>query len=131
MTSSGAREHRLPLAPPGGRPAWAKDGKVILLPTVADVSRIDPRTGRIKGARRPAGRARVVHGGGRLAERESIAYIGGRPLTGPEDGGESVPVVRALPRLDRAQEAAQDCEWHRPGTWLPDGKNVIYITAAS
>ena len=49
MTSSRAREHRLPLAPPGGRPAWTKDGKVILLPTVADVSRIDPRTGRIEG----------------------------------------------------------------------------------
>lgn len=129
MTSSGAREHRLPLAPPGGRPAWTKDGKVILLPTVADVSRIDPHTGRIKArvdlqAELVSSTAAAVSPNGK-----SVVYIGRRPLTGPEDCGESPCPMFALYLVSTARKKPlKIANGTGPATWLPDGKTVIYVT---
>jgi len=129
MPSSGAKEHRLPLAPPGGRPAWTTDGKAILLPTAADVSRLDPRTGRITGrvdlqAELQSSTAAAVAPNGR-----SIAYIGRRPLTGPEDCGESPCPMFALYLASTARKKPlKIANGTGPATWLPDGRTVIYVT---
>jgi Tol biopolymer transport system component len=130
MSSTGAREHRLPQAPPGGRPAWTKDGKAILLPTVADVSRVDPRTGRILGrvdlqAELVSSTAAAVSPNGR-----SVAYIGRRPLTGPPDCGESPCPMFALYLASTARKKPlKIANGTGPATWLPDGKTLIYVTS--
>jgi Tol biopolymer transport system component len=43
MSSSGAREHALPKAPPSGRPTWTRGGLVI--PSGGDLLKLDPTTG--------------------------------------------------------------------------------------
>jgi Tol biopolymer transport system component len=129
MTSSGVGEHRLPQAPPGGRPAWTKDGKAILLPTVADVSRVDPRTGRILGRvdlqpELVSSTAAAVAPNGR-----SVAYIGRRPLTGPEDCGESPCPMFALYLVSTSRKKPlKIANGTGPATWLPDGKTLVYVT---
>lgn len=129
MTSSGANEHRLPLAPPGGRPAWTTDGKTILLPTVADVSRVDPRTGRITGrvdlqAELVSSTAAAIAPNGK-----SIAYIARRPLTGPADCGESpCPMFALYLASTSRKKPLKIANGTGPATWLPDGKTVIYVT---
>src|SRR5579872_1611047 len=46
MSSSGAgQQHRLPKAPPSGRPSWTAGG--LLIPTGGDLVRIDPKTGHV------------------------------------------------------------------------------------
>ena len=129
MTSSGAKEHRLPLAPAGGRPAWTTNGKAILVPTAADVSRVDPRTGRITGrvdlqAELQSSTAAAVAPDGR-----SIAYIGRRPLTGPADCGESpCPMFALYLASTSRKKPLKIANGTGPATWLPDGKTVIYVT---
>ena len=128
-SSSGARAHRLPQAPPGGRPAWTKDGKAILLPTVADVSVLDPSTGRVRG--RFDLRAELVSSTAAAVAQDgrSVAYIGRRPLTGPADCGESPCPMFALYLVstDR-RKPLKIANGTGPATWLPDGKTIIYVT---
>ncbi len=48
MAPTGAGERRLPLAPPAGRPTWTANSKSILIPSAADIVRVDAQTGRIQ-----------------------------------------------------------------------------------
>ena len=45
MSSSGAREHALPKAPPSGRPTWTAGG--LIIPSGGDLLKLDPTTGRV------------------------------------------------------------------------------------
>jgi len=129
MTASGARAHRLPQAPPGGRPAWTKDGKAILLPTVADVSVLDPRTGRIMGRFDLRGELVSSTAAAVAPNGKSIAYIGRRPLTGPEDCGESPCPMFALYLVSTTRKKPlKIANGTGPATWLPDGKTIVYVT---
>ena len=129
VSATGARLHRLALAPPSGRPAWSKDGKLLFLPTVADISRVDPRTGSIKGrvdihAEIVSSTAAAVSPDGR-----SLAYIGRRPLTGPADCGESPCPMFALYLVSNGRrKPLKIANGTGPATWLPDGKTIIYVT---
>jgi TolB protein len=129
MSSSGAKQHRLPLAPPGGRPAWTANGKSLFVPTVADVSKVDATTGRVQGrfdirAELVTSTAAAVAPNGR-----SVAYIARRPLTGPEDCGESPCPMFALYRVSTARrKPAKVANGTGPASWLPDGKSLIYVT---
>jgi WD40 repeat protein len=129
MTASGAREHRLPLAPPGGRPTWARTGTSLWVPTVADVSKVDARTGRIQGRRDI--RAELVSSTAAAVtpDGRSLAYIGRRPLTGPPDCGESPCPMFALYLVSTTRrKPLKIANGTGPASWLPDGKTIIYVT---
>ena len=46
MSPSGRAAHRLPLAPPSGRPSWTADSKSIFVPVQGALLKLDARAGR-------------------------------------------------------------------------------------
>lgn len=128
MSASGAAERRLPQAPPGGRPAWTKNSASLYVPTIADVSKVDARTGRIQG--RSDLRAELVSSTAAAVapDGRSVAYVGRRPLTGPADCGESPCPMFALYLVSTTRrKPLKIANGTGPATWLPDGKTVIYV----
>jgi Tol biopolymer transport system component len=132
MSASGAGQHRLPLAPPGGRVSWAANSRSLFVPTVADVSKIDAKTGRVQGrfdlrAELVSSTAAAVAPDGR-----SVAYIGRRPLTGPPDCGESpCPMFALYLTSTTRRKPVKIANGTGPASWLPDGKTLIYVTGGN
>jgi TolB protein len=128
MPASGGKARRLPLAPPAGRPSWSADGKTLLLPTAADISTVDARTGRVQKrvtavAELSTSQAATVSPDGR-----SVAYIGRRPLTGPSDCGESPCPMFALYLASAGGRKRHIANDTGPAGWAPDGKTMVFVS---
>ena len=86
------------LAPPAGRPTWTANSKSILIPSAADIVRVDARTGRIQKYYGLTLDIQTTQNATVSPNGLMVAYLGPRLSTGPEDCGEGpVPAVRALP----------------------------------
>lgn len=127
MPASGGKQRLLAHAPPAGRPQWARDGKSILVPTQSDVSKIDPRTGRVLQridltADLVSSQAATVS-----PNEKTLAYVTQRPPTGPEDCGESPCPRFGLYLQSAGKKAKRIGDDTGPAGWSPDGKTLVYV----
>jgi Tol biopolymer transport system component len=129
MSASGKGVHRLPQAPPAGRPSWTADSKAILIPSGGDLLKVDPRTGRslkYYGLRLDI---QTAHAATVSPNGRRIAYVGPRLSTGPEDCGEGpCPqfglYLANVPAPHRARRIVNDTG---PAGWSPDSKNLAFV----
>jgi TolB protein len=129
MSATGAGLRRLPLAPPAGRPTWTPNGKSILIPSAADLVRVDSQTGRIQKYYGLTLDIQTTQTATVSPDGNTVAYLGPRPSTGPEDCGEGRCPQYALylarvPAPHRPRRLVNDTG--APG-WSPDGKILIYV----
>ena len=130
MSSSGAGQRRLRLAPSAGRPSWTNRGLVI--PTNGDLARIDPRSGRVQ----KLFGAQIDATGGMdttavSPDLSTLTYVGPRPpIPGDKGCGEGVPCAVFALYIENLREhkaprlLARDTG---PATFSPDGKSLAYV----
>jgi Tol biopolymer transport system component len=126
-TGTGLR--RLPQAPPAGRPTWTPTGKSILIPSAADIVQVDSLTGKIQKYFGLTLDIQTTQSATVSPDARSVAYVGPRPSTGPEDCGEGRCPQYALylarvPAPHRPRRLVNDTG---PAGWSPDGKTLAYV----
>jgi Tol biopolymer transport system component len=129
MSPSGSGVRRLPLAPPAGRPTWTANGKSILIPSAADIVRVDSRTGRIQKYYGLTLDIQTTQTATVSPNGLIVAYLGPRVSTGPEDCGEGPCPQFALylarvPAPHRPRRIVNDSG---AAGWSPDGKSLTYV----
>jgi Tol biopolymer transport system component len=129
ISSTGAGLRRLPLAPPAGRPTWTPNGKSILIPSAADLIRVDSQTGGIQKYYGLTLDIQTTQTAAVSPDGNTVAYLGPRPSTGPEDCGEGRCPQYALylarvPAPHRPRRLVNDTG--APG-WSADGKTLAYV----
>ena len=127
--SDGSGLRRLPLAPPAGRPSWTPNGKSILIPSAADIVRVDSRTGRIQKYYGLTLDIQTTQTATVSPDGNTVAYLGPRFSTGPEDCGEGPCPQFALfmarvPAPHRPRRIVNDTG---AAGWSPDGKTLVYV----
>lgn len=126
---TGAGQRRLPQAPPAGRPTWTPNGKSILIPSAADLIQVDSQTGKIQKYFGLTLDIQTTQTATVSPDARSVAYIGPRPSTGPEDCGEGRCPQYALylarvPKPHRPRRIVDDTG---AAGWSPDGKTLAYV----
>ena len=129
VSPTGAGERRLPQAPPAGRPTWTPNGKSILIPSAADLIQVDSQTGKIQKYFGLTLDIQTTQTATVSPDARSVAYIGPRPSTGPEDCGEGRCPQYALylarvPKPHRPRRIVDDTG---AAGWSPDGKTLAYV----
>ena len=129
MSPTGAGLRRLPLAPPAGRPSWTPNGKSILIPSAADIVRVDSQTGRIQKYYGLTLDIQTTQTATVSPDGNTVAYLGPRLSTGPEDCGEGRCPQYALylarvPAPHRPRRVVNDTG---AAGWSPDGKSLVYV----
>ena len=129
VSPTGAGERRLPQAPPAGRPSWTPAGKSILIPSAADLIQVDSLTGKIQKYFGLTLDIQTTQTATVSPDARSVAYIGPRPSTGPEDCGEGRCPQYALylarvPAPHRPRRLVNDTG---AAGWSPDGKTLAYV----
>lgn len=131
MTASGAKERRLPKAPPAGRPSWTTRG--LLIPTNGDLARIDPRSGRVLKLYGALIDASVgMDTTAVSSDLGTVTWMGPRrPDPGDKSCGEGVPCphfglyIQDLSRHRAPRMLARNAG---PASFSLDGKTVVYTT---
>ena len=129
MSPTGAGLRRLPLAPPAGRPTWTANGKSILIPSAADLVRVDSRTGRIQKYFGLTLDIQTTQTATVSPNGLMVAYVAPRLSTGPEDCGEGpCPqfglYLARVPAPHRPRRIANDTG---AAGWSSDGKSLVYV----
>jgi Tol biopolymer transport system component len=129
VAPDGSGLRRLPQAPPAGRPSWTPNGKSIIIPSAADLVRVDSRTGGIQQYYGLTLDIQTTQTATVSPDGVSVAYLGPRPSTGPEDCGEGRCPQYALylarvPAPHRPRRLVNDTG---AAGWSPDGKTLVYV----
>jgi Tol biopolymer transport system component len=129
VSPTGAGLRRLPQAPPAGRPTWTSNGKSILIPSAADLVRVDSVTGRIQKYFGLTLDIQTSQTATVSPDGLMVAYLGPRLSTGPEDCGEGRCPQYALylarvPAPHRPRRIANDTG---AAGWSPSGKTLAYV----
>ncbi len=129
MSPTGAGQRRLPQAPPAGRPNWTANSKSILIPSAADLIRVDSQTGKIQKYYGLTLDLQTTQTATVSPNGLMVAYIGARLSTGPEDCGEGPCPQFALymarvPAPHRPRRIVNDTG---AAGWSPDGKTLVYV----
>jgi len=129
MSPTGAGLRRLPQAPPAGRPSWTPNGRSILIPSAADLIQVDSATGKIQKYLGLTLDIQTTQTATVSPDGRTIAYIGPRLSTGPEDCGEGRCPQYALylarvPAPHRPRRVVNDAG---AAGWSPDGKTLVYV----
>ena len=129
MAPTGAGERRLRLAPPAGRPTWTANSKSILIPSAADIVRVDAQTGRIQKYYGLTLDIQTTQNATVSPNGLMVAYLGPRLSTGPDDCGEGPCPQYALymarmPAPHRPRRIVNDAG---AAGWSPDGKTLAYV----
>jgi Tol biopolymer transport system component len=130
MSASGAKLLRLPQAPPAGRPTWTANGKAILIPAAGDLVRVDSRSGKALKYYGLALDIQTTQTATLSPNRRTIAYVGPRISTGPNDCGEGPCPQYGLylanvPKPHRPRRIVNDTG---PAGWSPDGKSLVFVS---
>jgi Tol biopolymer transport system component len=129
VPAGGGKARRLPQGPPAGRPSWAPDSKGILIPSAADLVKIDARTGRALKYYGMTLDVDTVQSVAVSPDNRRVAYVGPRRSTGPEDCGDGPCPQYGLylanvPAPHRARRIVDDTG---PAGWSPDGKSLVFV----
>ena len=129
MSPTGAGQRRLPQAPPAGRPNWTANSKSILIPSAADLVRVDSQTGKIQKYYGLTLDIQTTQTATVSPDGLMVAYLGPRLSTGPEDCGEGPCPQFALymarvPAPHRPRRIVNDTG---AAGWSPDGKTLVYV----
>ena len=129
MSPTGGGLRRLPSAPPAGRPTWAANGKSILVPSAADIVRVDAQSGRIQKYYGLTLDIQTTQTATVSPDGLLVAYLGPRISTGPEDCGEGPCPQFALylarvPAPHRPRRVINDSG---AAGWSPDGKTLAFV----
>ncbi len=129
MSPAGAGQRRLPQAPPAGRPTWTLNSKSILIPSSADLVQVESQTGRIEKYFGLTLDLQTTQTATVSPDARTIAYIGPRLSTGPEDCGEGPCPQYALylarvPKPHRPRRVVNDTG---AAGWSADGKTLAYV----
>jgi Tol biopolymer transport system component len=129
VSPTGAGLRRLPQAPPAGRPSWTPNSKSIIIPSAADLVRVDSQTGRIQKYYGLTLDIQTTQTATVSPDARSVAYIGPRPSTGPEDCGEGrcpqyALYLASVPAPHRPRRVVNDTG---AAGWSPDGKTLVYV----
>ena len=129
VSATGAGLRRLPLAPPAGRPTWTARSRSILIPSAADIVRVDSRTGRIQKYYGLTLDIQTTQNATVSPNSTQVAYLGPRVSTGPEDCGEGPCPQFALylarvPAPHRPRRIVNDSG---AAGWSADGKSLAYV----
>jgi hypothetical protein len=129
-SASGKGARLLRSAPPAGRPTWTSRG--LLIPTVGDLARIDPRSGRVQKMYGALIDAAVGMDATAVApDLSTLTFVGSRqPDRGDKECGDGLACprfglfVQDLRKLTAPRMLARDTG---PASFLPDGKRVVYV----
>jgi WD40-like Beta Propeller Repeat len=129
MSATGARQHRLPQAPPAGRPSWTADGKGIFIPAGGDLVRVDSRSGKVLKYYGMTLDIQTAQTATVSPNARRIAYVGPRISTGPEDCGEGpCPqyglYLASVPKPHRPRRIVNDTG---PAGWSPTGSSLVFV----
>ena len=129
MSRNGSGVRRLALAPPAGRPTWTANGKSILIPSAADIVRVDAKTGRIQKYYGLTLDIQTTQTATVSPDSVLVAYLGPRVSTGPEDCGEGpCPqyglYMARLPVPHRPRRILNDTG---AAGWSSDGKTLAFV----
>lgn len=129
MSATGAGQRRLQQAPPAGRPSWTRNGKSILIPSAADIVQVDTQTGRIQRYFGLTLDIQTTQNATVSPDDGTVAYLGPRVSTGPEDCGEGPCPQFALylarvPPPHRPRRIVNDSG---AAGWSPDGRSLAYV----
>jgi Tol biopolymer transport system component len=130
MSATGAGLRRLPKAPPAGRPTWTADGKAILIPAAGDLVRVDSRSGKILKYYGMTLDIQTAQTATVSPNYRTLAYVGPRISTGPNDCGEGPCPQYGLylanvPKPHKPRRIVNDTG---PAGWSPDGKTVVFVS---
>jgi Tol biopolymer transport system component len=134
MSATGANERLLAKAPHGaGRPTWSIDGKSIYTPAAADLYRVDARTGAIRQSYGILLDLQLSQTLTVSPNFRTMAYVGQRVSTGPDDCGEGpCPqyglYVASVPKPHKPRKFLNDAG---PAGWSPNGKTLAFIWRGS
>ena len=129
MSPSGTKLHRLPQAPPAGRPTWTPDGKAILTAASGDLIKVDSRTGKVLTYYGMSLDLQTAQSATLSPNRKQVAWVGPRVSTGPDDCGEGpCPqfglYLANVPKPHKARRIVKDTG---PAGWAPDGKRIVFV----
>jgi Tol biopolymer transport system component len=129
MTASGTKLHRLPQAPPAGRPTWSADGKAILIPAAGDLVKVDSRSGKVRDYYGMTLDIQTAQTATLSPNRRTVAYVGPRVSTGPDDCGEG-PCPQYglyLANVLKPHQPRRIVNDTGPAGWSPDGKSLVFV----
>ena len=129
MSATGKGIRPLKHAPSSGRPTWSADNRSIYTSAAADLYRVDARTGAI---RQSYGILLDLQTSQTLTispNFRTMAYVGHRVSTGPDDCGEGpCPqfglYLASVPKPHKPRKIINDAG---PAGWSPDGKTLAFV----
>jgi Tol biopolymer transport system component len=130
MSATGAGERLLPQALPAGRPTWSRDGKSVYAAAAADLYRFDSRTGAIRQTYGVHLDIQTMQTLTVSPNFRTVAYIGPRVSTGPDDCGEG-PCPQYglyLANIGKPHKPRKIFNDASPAGWSPDGKSLAFIS---
>jgi Tol biopolymer transport system component len=130
MSATGAGLRRLPQAPPAGRPTWSRDGKAILIPAAGDLYRVDSRSGKVLKRYGMTLDIQTTQTATVSPNGRTLAYVGPRISTGPNDCGEGpCPqyglYLANIPKPHHPRRIVNDTG---PAGWSPDGTALVFVS---
>ncbi len=125
MSPSGQAQHRLPLAPPGGRPSWTADSKSIFIPMQGALQKVDARTGRQQQRIAVTIDLGTSNATTLSPNTRRVAFVAPRPSTpNCEDVSCAVFALYVADVGRRARRFANDTG---PAGWSPDGSRIVFV----
>jgi Tol biopolymer transport system component len=129
ISTAGGTPRRLAQAPPAGRPSWTANSKSIFIPTGGDLVQIDARTGRVQKYLGLTLDLQSTQHATVSPDGRTLAYVGPRPSTGPEDCGEGpCPqfglYLARVPAPHRPRRIVNDTG---AAGWSPDGRTLTFV----
>lgn len=130
MSASGTGERQLRRAPSAGRPSWTARGLVI--PTVGDLARIDPRSGRVQKLFGALIDASIGMDTTAVSpDLSTLTFVGARaPNPGDNDCGDGVACPRSalyIQDLRKRKEPRILARDAGPASFSPDGKSLAFV----
>jgi TolB protein len=123
MSASGARERRLPLAPPGGRPSWAANGRSIFIPGADGfIYRVDARRGRLQRRFRVPIDLALSTAATVSPNARRVAFVDRRPT--PDETPQYYALYLAELATGQRRRFAND---GGPAGWSPDSRTLVFV----